>query len=106
MYRKTTSALRTAIRGKGWKRAATIATDKYRVISRAIMSSMPTSPIAFSELVKRVGAKVVSFGSSVPWYTIGCLRELEVQGNALKHQKPVPYSRKAARKGADEHTLR
>lgn len=105
MIRTTTSVSRIAIRDKGWKRATTIATNKYNVISQAIMSSLPTSPIAFSELVKRVGAKVVSSDGSVPWYTISCLRELEVQGRVLKHQKPVGYSREAAPKGSNEDTL-
>lgn len=98
MNHKTTPVSRTSVRGRGWKRATTIATDKYEAISRAIMSSLTTSPIAFTELVKRVGAKVVSFDGSVPWYTMSCLRELEVQGRVQKHQKPVRYSRKATPK--------
>jgi L-fucose isomerase-like protein len=98
MKHKTPPASRTPIRGKGWKRPATIATDKYDVISSAILGSLTASPIAFYELVKRVGAKVDSFDGSVPWYTMSCLRELEVQGKVLKHTKPVRYSRAPAPK--------
>src|SRR5262245_58157685 len=100
MNGKKRSGSRTAVRGKGWKRATTIDTKKYEVIARAIMSSLTTTPIAFSDLVKRVGAKLDSFDGSVPWYTLSCLRELEIRGRVQKHQRPVRYSRKSAPKSS------
>jgi hypothetical protein len=88
---------RTRIHGKGWKKATTIATDKYAVISRAIMASLSKKPITYSELVKRVKAKLKSFDGSIPWYTITCLRELETQDKVTRSQKPVLYSIKMPR---------
>lgn len=101
MNPKPAPVARTTVRGKGWKKATTIATEKYSVIARAILSTLTTSPIAFSELVKRVEAKAAPFDGSVSWYTIGCLRELEVQGKVLKHAKPVRYSRKPTTKAGE-----
>jgi hypothetical protein len=93
MNKKTDSKPRTRIRGKDWKKATTIATDKYKVIVRAIMTSLTKSPIAFSDLVKRVEAKLKRFDGSIPWYTLSCLRELETQGKVTKSRKPVLYSK-------------
>src|SRR5262245_5876394 len=94
MRRKTKGNSRTPIRGKGWRRPSTIATEKYQTISRAIMDSLTTTPIKFSELVNLVEARVTGFEGSVPWYTIGCLRELETQGRVARHRKPVLYSKR------------
>src|SRR5262249_47727431 len=93
MRRRTTGDSRTPIRGKGWKRSSTIATDKYDTISKAILNSLTTTPITFSELVKLVRAHLQRFDNSVPWFTMSCLRELETQGRVTKHRKPVLYSR-------------
>jgi len=93
MRKKIKGDSRTPIRGKGWKRSPTIATDKYDTISKAILDSLTTTPIKFSELVKLVGPRVKGFDGSVPWYTIGCLRELEIQGSVTRHRKPVLYSK-------------
>jgi L-fucose isomerase-like protein len=71
---------RTTVRGKGWKKAITIATDKYEIISRAIMDSLTKTPVAFSDLVESVEAKLEYFDGSIPWYTVSCLRELECKG--------------------------
>jgi hypothetical protein len=94
MRKKTKGDSRTPIRGKGWKRSPKIATEKYETISQAIMDSLTKTPIKFSELVKLVEARVKGFDGSVPWYTIGCLRELETQGRVTKHRKPVLYSKR------------
>jgi len=94
MRKDTKGDSRTRIRGKGWKRSATIATEKYETISKAIMDSLTTTPIKFSELAKLVKDRVKGFDGSVPWYTISCLRELETQGRVTKHRKPVLYSKR------------
>ena len=93
MRSRSEDGSRTPIRGKGWKKVSTIATDKYEVVARAIMTSLTSTPIAFSDLVKRVDAKLKAFDGSIPWYTISCLRELEVRGKVTKHRKPVRYSK-------------
>lgn len=90
---KTKSTSRTVIRGKGWKRSPTIATDKYEAISKAILRSLTKTPITFSEVVNLVSARLPNFEGSIPWYTISCLRELETQGRIEKHRKPVLYSK-------------
>jgi hypothetical protein len=94
MADRTHAKSRTLIHGKGWKRATTIATDKFEVMARAIMSSLTKTPIAFSGLVERVEAKLDSFDGSIPWYTMSCLRELEVQGKVTRCRKPVLYSKR------------
>jgi hypothetical protein len=62
------------------------------VISGAILISLSKSPIAFSTLVTKVRAKAPGFSGSIPWYTITCLRELEVRGKVVRHVAPVLYS--------------
>src|SRR5262249_32157099 len=96
MRRKTKTESRTPIRGKGWKRSSSIATDKDETISKVTLSSLTTTPVRFSELVKLVRARVKCFDGSIPWYTMSCLRELESQGRITKHRKPVLYSKKGA----------
>ena len=83
---------RTRIRGKGWSKVSSISTDKYETISRAILLSLRKRPITFSELVRRVTIQVRGFGGSIPWYTLTCLRELEVRGKVNRHKAPVLYS--------------
>jgi hypothetical protein len=94
MSGKSKSGSRTSIRGKGWKRSPTIATEKYAVISKAIVSSLTRAPITFSELVRLVSDHVKNFKGSIPWYTICCLRELEIQGRVVKLPKPVLYAKR------------
>ena len=94
MRKKIKCDSRTPIRGTGWKRSATIATDKYETISTAIMASLTTTPIAYSELVKLVDAQLDGFDGSIPWYTLSCLRELETQGKVTRHRQPVRYSKR------------
>jgi len=85
---------RVAIRGKNWSKKFSIAEDKYQAISRAILASLRKTPITFTEVVQRVKAKLESFPGSIAWYTITCLRELEVQGKVTRHPQPVRYSRR------------
>ena len=89
---KPTKSSRVQIRGKGWTKVASIATDKYERISRAILLSLTKTPMTFTELVARVKAKVRGFSGSISWYTITCLRELEVRGKVTRHKAPVLYS--------------
>ena len=98
MSTKTKGDSRKSIRGKGWKKSSTIATDKYEMITKAIMGSLTAKPITFSELVKRVGARLDGFEGSIPWYTVSCLRELETEGKITRHRKPVLYSVRTDRK--------
>jgi hypothetical protein len=94
MRTRTQDQSRVHVRGKGWSKPRSIAADKYQVISRALLTSLPKTPITYSEVVKRVEAKVQSFSGSIPWYTIACLRELEAQGKVMRHVNPVRYSRR------------
>lgn len=84
---------RTPIRGKGWTRKSSISSAKFESVSRAILASLTTTPITFTQLVERVGARLRDFDGSVAWYTITCARELEVRGQLLRHARPVRYSR-------------
>lgn len=85
---------RVPVRGKNWSKNLSIAEDKYRAVSRAILASLRKTPITLTEVVNRVKAKLESFPGSIAWYTITCLRELEVQGKVTRHPKPVRYSRR------------
>ena len=84
---------RQVIRGKGWKRSPTIAADKYQAISKAILQCLGKTPMTFGDLAAKVADKLPNFDGSIPWYTITCLRELEMQGKVTKHAKPVRYSK-------------
>lgn len=90
--RKPARNARTRIRGKGWSKVSSISTDKYEAISRAILLSLRRTPITFSELVRRVTTRARGFTDSIPWYTITCLRELEVRGKVIRHRALVLYS--------------
>jgi hypothetical protein len=90
--RKKTRSGRVRIHGKGWSKVSSIAAGKYDIISRAILSSLTRRPITFSELVTRVTTKVRGFSGSIPWYTITCLRELEVRKKVVRRRAPVLYS--------------
>jgi hypothetical protein len=43
--------------------------------------------------VNRVAKAVPGFEGSVGWYTISCVRDLEVQGKVTRHARPVLYSK-------------
>jgi hypothetical protein len=90
--RKQNDNARVQIRGKGWTKVSSIAVDKYEIVSRAILLSLSKTPITFSELVTRVTIEARGFSGSIPWYTITCLRELEVRGKVVRHRAPVLYS--------------
>ena len=82
---------RTAVRGKGWKQPLTIDTKKFEAVSTAILSVLPSRPIAFSQLVSAVKKQLKTFQGSVPWYTITCLRELEMRGKVKRQLNPTRY---------------
>lgn len=88
---------RAQVRGVGWKRATTIDGGKFARMSNAILESLTTQPVTFTELTRRVKAKLEGFEGSIPWYTITVARELEVQGRLIRHDRPVRYSRPPAR---------
>lgn len=92
--RKAPTGSRVQIHGKGWRKAPSIAADKYTTISRAILASLTKTPMTFTDLVKRVKTRVGAFEGSIPWYTISCLRELGVQGRVVRQRKPPRYSRR------------
>ena len=93
MRKNTKADSRTAIRGKGWKKPSSIATEKYEIISKAILKCLTATPITYSELLRLVKAQVRHFDGSIPWYTLSCLRELEARGQVTRHRKPVLYSK-------------
>jgi hypothetical protein len=84
---------RTPVRGKGWKRSTSVASDKFTTVSKAILASLTTTPITFTRLVERVRARLPRFDGSVAWYTITCARELEVRGRLVRQTRPVLYAR-------------
>jgi hypothetical protein len=90
--RNQTKSARVQIRGKGWSKVSSIAADKYQAISRAILLSLTKTPITFTELVARVTTRARGFKGSIPWYTITCLRELEVRRKVVRRRAPVLYS--------------
>ena len=90
---------RTALRGVGWKKRTTIATEKYDLVSGAILEALPAQPITFTELVARVTKRLPRFDGSLSWYTIACARDLEVRGRIKRHDRPVLYSKPAERSG-------
>jgi hypothetical protein len=93
--RKNRPAARTKIRAAHWKRAKTIATDKFEAVSRAILKTLPKKGMRWGSLVDRVERQLPKFDGSVSWYTISCLRELETQGKVRREPgPPVLYSRK------------
>jgi hypothetical protein len=72
------------IRGKRWKRSLTIADEKYRVISEAVLDVLGSEPIRYSDVAVGVKKRVQNFSGSIEWYTITVLRELESQGKVVR----------------------
>jgi len=56
---------RKAIRGIGWKRPRNISSDKYAVISNAILKALTSKPVTYSELVMRIEKLVKNFEGSI-----------------------------------------
>lgn len=86
------AADRTRIRGVSWKNPISIASDKFVLVSDAILASLTDRPVKLAELVQRVETRLPGFSGSVAWYTITVARELEVRGKLTRHPKPVLYS--------------
>ena len=89
---RQSSKKRKTIRGKGWKSSYDISSDKYSVISRAVLKTLTSKPVRYGELVAKVEKEVKQFPGSVGWYTLAVLRELESEGKVIRSErKPVTY---------------
>ena len=84
---------RVQVRGKGWTKTTTIDAKKYEVMSKALLASLTSEPVAFAKLVEQVAQRLPEFDGSISWYAITCARELEVQGKLVRRERPVRYLR-------------
>ena len=92
--RTAKSAGKKSIRGKGWKRPINIPLDKYQVVSKAILKTLTSKPMRFSELAAKVKKGMPAFSGSVSWYTVSALRALENEGKVVRTKgKVVTYHR-------------
>src|SRR5262245_15828165 len=82
-----------SLKGVGWKKPMSIATEKYEQVTEAIMAVLPTKPIKFARLAKFVDKQLPNFEGSVAWYTLAVARELEAQGKLIRHAEPVLNSK-------------
>src|SRR4051794_17594854 len=93
--KKKATKKRQKVRGKNWKRSIKIDDKKFKTVSAAILKSLKSTPMRFTEVVNSVKKRLKKFAGSIDWYTIVTLRELESQKKVKRHKKkPVVYSKK------------
>ena len=95
---KKKSKKKQKIRAAHWKRPSSMDAEKYRVVAKAILSSLTSKGIRYLELTDRVYPKIKKFEGSLWSYILRCLRELETQGKVVRDLgPPVLYSKKVKR---------
>lgn len=91
---------RKTVRGKEWKKSITIASNKYDIISKAVLKTLTTKPVRFYELAAKVKKAAPKFPGSVSWYTVSALRALENEGKVVRTKgKTITYHKRG--NGAD-----
>jgi len=92
--RTAKTAGKKTVRGKEWKRSINISADKYDTISKAVLKSLTSKPVRFTELSAKVKKNVKAFPGSVSWYTVSALRALENEGKVIRTKgKVVTYQK-------------